>query len=167
MTQDELKQITEILNNSTITDKVTGIVSKLNINPAPQDAQVVVKESYLKYGFFVVSILLFLFDIVNALWIKKEMSDPGVITATAFILMLVGLIFYFPSIICDATGGPSTMRIVVLAVVFVFSFVYIKAAREAGTLSNLKIDQSWIYILGLAFGSKVFQKFAENDTPAK
>ena len=60
-------------------------------------------------------------------------------------------------------GEISTMRIIVLIVVLVFAVVYIKLGWVAGSFEEFFIDTSWIYILGLAFGSKAFQKFAEND----
>ena len=55
------------------------------------------------------------------------------------------------------------MRVVVLIVVLVFAVVYIKLGWIAGSFEQFTIDTSWIYILGLAFGSKAFQKFAEEE----
>jgi hypothetical protein len=36
-----------------------------------------------------------------------------------------------------------------------------------GSIGELTIDKAWIYILGLAFGSKVFQKFGEEEESLK
>ena len=63
----------------------------------------------------------------------------------------------------DAQREVSTMRIVVLITVLVFCVVYIKLGWVAGSFESFVIDTSWIYILGLAFGGKAFQRFAEND----
>ena len=60
-------------------------------------------------------------------------------------------------------GKVSTTRIVVLITVLVFGVVYIKLGWVAGSFESFVIDTGWIYILGLAFGGKAFQRFAEND----
>jgi hypothetical protein len=176
MTQQEIDQLnTMIAGTDATAEQKAAVAESLNAMvgaplPAPVvDAPAVqIRAWALKYGFFILAIIGFIFDIASpyilpATYLKNHITDPGLITAVSFLFLMVGLIFYFPDIICDANGGPSTMRIVVLIVMFIFSFIYIKVAREAGTLTNIKIDQSWIYIIGLAFGSKVFQKFAEND----
>ncbi|MBI1768065.1 MAG: hypothetical protein HYR67_06800 [Bacteroidetes bacterium] len=92
-----------------------------------------------------------------------EKVTNGTIPALSFLVLIIGLIFYFPSLLEESTGVISTMRIIVLIVVLVFALVYIKLGWVAGSFSEFVIDTSWIYILGLAFGSKAFQRFAEND----
>ena len=83
--------------------------------------------------------------------------------AISFLVLIVGISFYFPSLLEEKKGELSTMRVVVLIVVLVFAVVYIKLGWIAGSFEQFTIDTSWIYILGLAFGSKAFQKFAEEE----
>ena len=45
----------------------------------------------------------------------------------------------------------------------IFALVYIKIGWSVGTLEEFTIDQNWVYILGLAFGGKVIQRYAEDD----
>lgn len=88
----------------------------------------------------------------------------GTIPALSFLVLMLGVTFAFPSLLEESKGDVSTMRVVVLIVVLVFATVYIKLGWIAGNFEAFTIDKSWVYILGLAFGSKAFQKFAENDT---
>ena len=92
-----------------------------------------------------------------------EKVTNGTIPAISFLVLVIGLVFYFPSLLEERSGEVSTMRIIVLIVVLVFALVYIKLGWVAGSFTEFVIDTSWIYILGLAFGSKAFQRFAEND----
>ena len=92
-----------------------------------------------------------------------EKITNGTFPAVSFLILITGLVFYFPSLIEERKGEVSTMRIVVLITVLVFGVVYIKLGWVAGSFESFVIDTSWIYILGLAFGGKAFQRFAEND----
>ena len=92
-----------------------------------------------------------------------ERITNGTFPAVSFLVLITGLVFYFPSLIEERKGEVSTMRIVVLITVLVFGVVYIKLGWVAGSFESFVIDTSWIYILGLAFGGKAFQRFAEND----
>jgi len=85
----------------------------------------------------------------------------GSIPAASFLSIMIGFVFYFPSMLEEAKGEVSTMRIIVFAVVMVFCMLYIKTGWETASFQKLSIDDTWVYILGLAFGSKAFQKFAE------
>lgn len=91
--------------------------------------------------------------------------DEGAMPAASFFLILVGMTFIFPTLLQEANGGVSTMRVVVFAVVMVFSIIHLKIGWNAGSFKDFEIDNTWVYILGLAFGSKVFQKFGESTTP--
>lgn len=94
--------------------------------------------------------------------------DEGALPAGSFFLILIGMAFCFPSLLEERGGEVSTMRVVVFAVTMVFSVVHLKIGWTAGTFKDFQIDQTWVYILGLAFGSKVFQKFGEDQSePAK
>ena len=90
--------------------------------------------------------------------------DQGSLPAASFLFILIGIAFAFPSMLQDAgTGGVSTMRIIVFAVVLLFCTIYIKIGWSISKFEEFTIDQRWIYILGLAFGSKAFQRFGEKD----
>ena len=93
--------------------------------------------------------------------------DQGAIPAGSFLSVLLGMAFHFPSMLEDNTGGVSTMRIIVFAVVMVFCVIYLKIGWTVGNFEQFTIDKTWIYILGLAFGSKVFQRFSEQDDEKK
>jgi len=93
--------------------------------------------------------------------------DTGALPAGSFLIIMIGLAFAFPSMLEESPGAISTMRIIVFAVVMVFCVIYLKIAWSVGSLGGFTIDKTWIYILGLAFGSKVFQKFGEETESVK
>ena len=92
--------------------------------------------------------------------------DTGILPAASFFSIMIGFAFCFPSLLEESPGSLSTMRIIVFAVTLVFCIIYIKLAWTSSNFESLRIDKSWIYILGLAFGSKAFQKYGEEDTSA-
>ena len=89
--------------------------------------------------------------------------DQGALPAASFLSIMIGIAFAFPSMLQDVSGGASTMRIIVFAVVLLFCTIYMKIGWSVSNFEQFTIDQRWIYILGLAFGSKAFQRFGEND----
>jgi hypothetical protein len=89
--------------------------------------------------------------------------DEGALPAASFFLILIGMVFHFPTLLEEAKGEISTMRVIVFAVVMVFCVVHLKIGWNAGSFKDFEIDNTWIYIIGLAFGSKVFQKFSEEE----
>jgi hypothetical protein len=94
--------------------------------------------------------------------VSVDSVTNGMLPTVSFVLIVLGLVFFFPTLLEESQGNVSTMRVIVLMVVLVFCIVYIKLGWIAGSFEQLSIDKSWIYILGLAFGSKAFQKFAED-----
>ncbi len=96
---------------------------------------------------------------------KYSGFDQGALPAASFLVILLGMAFAFPTMLQESNGQLSTMRIIVFAVTLVFCVMYIKIGWTVGSFENFTIDKSWIYILGLAFGSKAFQKFGEDNTP--
>ena len=90
-------------------------------------------------------------------------ENGGSLPAISFVILLVGCAFSFPSLLEESKGEVSTMRIVVFAVTLVFCMIYIKLAWNISAIESMRIDEKWIYILGLAFGSKAAQKFAEEN----
>ncbi len=93
--------------------------------------------------------------------------DNGALPAGSFLAVMLGIAFAFPSMLEESPGYISTMRIVVFAVVMVFCVIYIKIGWSVGTIGEFKIDDTWVYILGLAFGSKAIQKFGEETETVK
>lgn len=113
----------------------------------------------------------FIFSVIINFIPALSVMDKGSTVAISFLFMMLGVSFYFPSMLEDPSGGLSTMRVIVFAVVMVFVIIYIKLGWNASEFEEFKIDRTWVYILGLAFGSKAFQKFAEekddDTTPPK
>lgn len=99
--------------------------------------------------------------------IDIEKVTNGTIPAVSFVTLIIGLAFYFPTLLEEDKNEISTMRVVVLIVVLVFAAVYIKLGWVAGGFEEFIIDTSWIYILGLAFGAKAVQKFAEEEEDSR
>jgi len=93
--------------------------------------------------------------------------DQGALPAGSFLSIMLGMAFHFPTMLEDNSGGVSTMRIVVFAIVMVFCVIYLKIGWSIGNFEQFKIDKTWIYVLGLAFGSKVFQRFGEEEEKDK
>lgn len=93
--------------------------------------------------------------------------DQGSLPAASFLIIMLGIAFAFPSLLQDMNGGLSTMRITVFAVVLLFCTIYFKMGWSISKYEELTIDQRWVYILGLAFGSKAFQRFGEQDDDDK
>lgn len=89
--------------------------------------------------------------------------DQGSLPATSFLTIMIGIAFAFPSLLEDLNGGLSTMRITVFAVVMLFCTIYLKIGWSISKYEDLRIDSQWVYILGLAFGSKAFQRFTEKE----
>jgi hypothetical protein len=86
---------------------------------------------------------------------------PGDLPAVSMFLLLIGLVFWFPDLVKDGGGGNSSMRVAVLMIVSLFLILTLKAGWEATKLDELKIDPSWAWVLGVAFGAKMGQSFAE------
>jgi hypothetical protein len=87
--------------------------------------------------------------------------DNGALPALSFLSIMLGVALGFPSMLQDTGGGVSTMRVVVFVIVVLFCTIYFKIGWSISKFEDFKIDKTWIYILGLAFGSKVFQRFGE------
>lgn len=99
---------------------------------------------------------------ILSLFVVPVVTMDGSIPAISVFLLLLGMVFYFPDLLEDQSGGISTMRVVVLMTISVFVITTIKLGWTVASLLEFRIDQSWIYILGLAFGAKAVQRFAED-----
>lgn len=93
--------------------------------------------------------------------------DQGALPSISFLVIMLGMAFHFPTMLQESGGEVSTMRIIVFGLVMVFCVIYLKISWTVGNFEDFKIDETWIYILGLAFGSKVFQKFGEEKKENK
>ena len=124
-------------------------------------------DSSRKFGIFL------LIAGVTTMVITGVLALPwsGGAMAAAFFAVIIGLILRFPTLIQDGTNdqksenNASTMRIAVILIISVFSILLIKTGWSAQTIADLKIDSTWIGILGVVLGGKVFQSFAENQGP--
>jgi hypothetical protein len=86
---------------------------------------------------------------------------PGDLPAVSMFFLLIGLMFWFPDLIKDGGGGNSSIRVAVLMVVSLFTILTLKAGWTVADIAELKIDSSWAWVLGVAFGAKMGQSFAE------
>ena len=86
----------------------------------------------------------------------------GGLAAGGLFLVILGLIFFFPTMLEDDTHATSTMRVAVLLVVSLFAVLTVKAGWGAEGLADLKLQQEWAWVLAAALGGKAFQSFAEN-----
>ena len=86
---------------------------------------------------------------------------PGDLPAVAMIFLFIGLVFYFPDLLKDPSNGGSSMRVAVLMVVSLFVILTLKAGWTVTNLEELKIDQSWAWLIGVTLGAKMGQSFAE------
>ena len=92
----------------------------------------------------------------------------------SIIFLLMGSVFSMPGLLQEDTNDTqsfSTMRFMVLTVAIVFAAITIKIGWQTSSFEEFKIHDTWVYILGLAFGGKVAQKFTESSeedtTPPK
>jgi hypothetical protein len=88
--------------------------------------------------------------------------DAGTLPSISLVCLLLGLAFYFPKMLTETDGSVSTMRVVVFGIVLLFIAIYMKIGWSS-SFTELKISDSWIYILGIAMGSKAIQKFGEEN----
>jgi hypothetical protein len=89
-------------------------------------------------------------------------ANAGGVAATGLFLVILGMVFWFPTLLSDDTGATSTMRVAVLMVVALFVVLTTKAGWNAPDLEHLKLPETWVWVLAAAFGGKAFQSFAEN-----
>jgi hypothetical protein len=105
---------------------------------------------------------------ILSLFVVPVVTMDGSLPAISVFLLMLGMVFYFPDLLEDQNGGISTMRVVVLMTISVFVITTVKLSWTVSSLLEFRIDKSWIYILGLAFGAKAVQRFAEDpEEPGK
>jgi hypothetical protein len=89
-------------------------------------------------------------------------ADAGGLAAGGMFLVILGLVFFYPTMLEDDTHSTSTMRVAVLMVVSLFVVLTVKAGWSARGLDDLRLHQEWVWVLASALGGKAFQSFAEN-----
>ncbi len=92
-----------------------------------------------------------------------HIPENGGVPAASVFFVMIGMAFYFPDLLQGPDGGFSTMRVVVFMVVLVFVILTVKIGWHTESFDEFRIDSTWVYILGLAFGGKVFQSFGEKE----
>lgn len=115
-----------------------------------------------KFGALLVVLGLAGFATAVGLRFSSDANSPGELPAASLLFILIGMAFYFPQLLEDENKGLSTMRLMTFMVVSLFSVVAMKIGWLAHTFEDWKVTETWVYILGLAFGSKLFQSFSEN-----
>ncbi len=109
--------------------------------------------------------LLVVAGVVGLAWagIRAADTNAGGIAAVSLLLVILGFVFYFPSLLDDDTHQTSTMRVVVLLVVSLFMVLTMKAGWEAHSLADLQLQEKWVWVLVAALGGKAAQSFSENQ----
>ena len=110
-----------------------------------------------------VGILGFLFAVMASGFPSSNFSDNGSVPSASIFFVMIGMAFYFPDLLQGPRGGFSTMRMIVFMVVIVFCVLTVKIGWVTHSFDEFRIDSTWVYILGLAFGSKVVQQFSEQQ----
>jgi hypothetical protein len=92
-------------------------------------------------------------------------SAPGEVPASAMVLLMVALTLINPSLVYSKDDGQqlSAMRLAVLVIVGVFTLLTVKASWLTATkATDLKLDNSWVWIVIAALGGKAAQSFSES-----
>lgn len=92
-------------------------------------------------------------------------GQDGGIPAISLFFIIIGLVFYSPTLLMDDTGATSTMRVSMLFIISTFVLLTVKAGWGSNSLKDLVIDQSWILVLSAGLGGKVLQSYTENIPP--
>jgi DMSO reductase anchor subunit len=100
---------------------------------------------------------------------SNGIASDGTIAAVSVIFLLMGSAFAMPGLLRENSNPDSysTMRFIVLAVILVFAAITIKIGWQTSSFEDFKINTTWVYILGLAFGAKVAQTFTEDSSTEK
>ena len=88
-------------------------------------------------------------------------GDAGDYAAIGMFLVMMGMVFYFPTLLKDYSGQTSTMRVVVFMVAAVFVILTVKTGWKAASIKDLEITESWRWVLASVLGGKVLQSYVE------
>jgi hypothetical protein len=118
-------------------------------------------QKWIGLGLVSLGLIGFLFE---ALFGKAcHIPDNGGVPSASVLFVMVGMAFYFPDLLQGPDGGFSTMRMIVFMIILVFVMLTVKIGWQTTSFDEFRIDNTWIYIVGLAFGGKVFQTFGEKS----
>lgn len=118
-------------------------------------------QKWIGLGLVSIGLIGFLVEVIAGP--ALHIPDNGGVPAAAILFVMVGMAFYFPDLLQGPDGGFSTMRMTVFMIILVFVVLSIKIGWQTSSFDEFRIDSTWVYILGLAFGGKVFQSFGEKD----
>jgi hypothetical protein len=104
-----------------------------------------------------------------SLTFNNGIASDGTIASVSVIFLLMGSAFSMPGLLRENSNPDSfsTMRFIVLAVILVFAAITVKIGWQTSSFEDFKINSTWVYILGLAFGAKVAQTFTEDESTEK
>ena len=123
------------------------------------------EKTQKKIGVAMIStgLLGFLITVIASGFDGTHFPDNGGVPAVSIFFVMIGMAFYFPDLLQGPCGGMSTMRMIVFMVIVVFVVLTIKIGWTTHSFDEFRLDSTWVYILGLAFGSKVAQQFSEQQ----
>lgn len=122
-------------------------------------------QKWIGLGLVSLGLIGFLVEVIAGS--ALHIPDNGGVPAAAILFVMVGMAFYFPDLLQGPDGGFSTMRMTVFMIILVFVVLSIKIGWQTASFDEFRIDSTWVYILGLAFGGKVFQSMGEKDGKEK
>jgi predicted MFS family arabinose efflux permease len=94
-------------------------------------------------------------------FLKGNEPIPGEVPAISLFMFIMGLAFFFPSMLRDGSSsdsGVSTMRVVVLLLISVFALLCI---RNGWGNDKFTLDVYWVWIVAIAVGGKAGQSAVE------
>jgi hypothetical protein len=107
--------------------------------------------------------------LVSAAFVAR--GSGGGVAAAALFTVIIGVAVRYPTLLQDGSTSPSgapnvsSMRVAVLIIVSVFGVLTLKAGWSATSIEALKINDTWVYLLGVALGAKALQSIAEGVGP--
>jgi predicted MFS family arabinose efflux permease len=133
-----------------------------NSRPAPLQSDV--RQPRLQQGVGVTLIAVATLGLVSSEIVHQiapTAPSDGQTPAISVFLMIMGIAFFFPSLLRDGGGtdsGVSTMRAIVLLLISVFALITLRNGWASAAFS---LDQYWVWIVALAVGGKAGQTAVE------
>lgn len=101
-------------------------------------------------------------SVISACGIK---TDMGTLAAVLFFFVMLGIALVYPDMLKERSGATSSMRVCVFMVVSAFTITVIKTGWNIIDPAKFAVDNSWVYIIGIALGAKTVQYYGEKTTP--
>ena len=111
-------------------------------------------------GFWLLAIGI-LYFLIGPILLGKD-SPEGV--AISFFIIMLGVALAFPDMLKGQTRDISTMRIVVFMFANVICLLMLKVGWSKGSLEEVGLDSSWVWVIAFLFGAKAAQAYAENKS---